>query len=279
MFLEHGHAIAVSVRTFRVAGIKAIPDSDMVSIKTAVQVAVRLQMKGLEQQAEDIYRQILDENPDYPDALHLLGVVFYKRGDSTNALTYVEKAIQLKGNQSHEIYNTLGLCYRTLGKLREAEHQFIIALTIDPNTIVTKFNLAMVYQQQGRLTDALLLYSNINQITHENTQLLHISTRIESKIRQCDILGITQAYESSLICWQEALNWFPDNAIIAHELANILSQVIIILSSLLSFSIFFPSPVLTPPPLFCYLYNRLAVSKKHWSYINKQHNLENNLPM
>lgn len=107
--LERDNAIAVSVRNFRVAGIRGIINSDEVlTIQTAVQIAVQYQTRGLEAQAEQIYRSILQENPMHPDALHLLGVIYYQKGDAISAIPFVERAMQ--SNKSFEgFHNTLGI--------------------------------------------------------------------------------------------------------------------------------------------------------------------------
>jgi len=49
--LERGNAIAVSVRSFKVGGIGGLLESspqDLVSISTAMQVALELQLRGME---------------------------------------------------------------------------------------------------------------------------------------------------------------------------------------------------------------------------------------
>jgi hypothetical protein len=50
------------MRTFRVAGIKGLAENpdDVVTIQTAVQVAMRYQTSGMEAQAESIYRYYYD---------------------------------------------------------------------------------------------------------------------------------------------------------------------------------------------------------------------------
>lgn len=101
------------MRSFRVGGVRGVPTlaEEIVTIKTAVQLAVQYQTKGLEAQAEEIYRRILDEHPQYPDALHLMGVVYYHRGDALTAVQYVERALQSTGNFSFDgFHNTLGEC-------------------------------------------------------------------------------------------------------------------------------------------------------------------------
>ena len=56
------------------------------------------------------------------------------------------------------IYNNLGLAYAQLGDLASAEEQWVKALAIDPALATeTVNNLAIIYQQQGRLSDALAL--------------------------------------------------------------------------------------------------------------------------
>jgi tetratricopeptide (TPR) repeat protein len=97
VFYERGNAIAVSVRNFRVGGIKGLPDrptDEAVTILTAVQVAVHYQATGMEIQAEKIYRSILSEYPAYPDALHLLGVIYYQKGDALSAIPFIEMAVK-----------------------------------------------------------------------------------------------------------------------------------------------------------------------------------------
>jgi hypothetical protein len=108
--IERNHAIAVSVRHFRVGGIIGLPNlTGAVTIKTAVQVAVQYHSSGQNLQAEVIYRSILAENPTYPDALHLLGMLFYQKGDLVSAVDYVERAIQSSvPAQSQAFYSTLG---------------------------------------------------------------------------------------------------------------------------------------------------------------------------
>lgn len=99
----------MSIRNFRVAGIRGLPDvSDVVSIQTAVQVAIEYQVRGMESVAEKIYTSILDEVPTNTEALHLLGVIHYQKGDSATAIPYIEKALEYN-NTFEGFHNTLGM--------------------------------------------------------------------------------------------------------------------------------------------------------------------------
>ena len=55
--------------------------------------------------------------------MHLLGVIYYQQGDAQKAIPYIEMALQ--GNKTYEgFHNSLGECYRTLGRIKDAQKQF-----------------------------------------------------------------------------------------------------------------------------------------------------------
>src|SRR5580692_4529797 len=57
--------------------------------------AVQLHRQGQLDQAELIYRQILDEMPTHADSLHLLGVVAHQRGHFKRAAQLMQRAVTL----------------------------------------------------------------------------------------------------------------------------------------------------------------------------------------
>ena len=52
----------------------------MASDTDTIQIALKHHQAGQFQKAESIYRQILLDNPNHPDALHLLGVLTHRLG-------------------------------------------------------------------------------------------------------------------------------------------------------------------------------------------------------
>ena len=65
-------------------------------------------------QAHSIYRQILQQKPRQPDALHLLGSVIYHRGAAVAALPYLDLAVAVRPD-SHNFLNTFGACLAAAG--------------------------------------------------------------------------------------------------------------------------------------------------------------------
>lgn len=134
-FYERGKAIAVSVRNFKVAGIEGLVEGDVVSIQTAVQVAMHYQTSSRMNEAESIYRSILYENPAHADALHLLGIVFYQRGDPQSAVPLIEKA--LTGNKTYEgFHNSLGLLITSI-------HTSMLIMPLPPMSQVNAIGLSV----------------------------------------------------------------------------------------------------------------------------------------
>ncbi len=70
--------------------------------ETSFEDAVALHQGGRIGEAEAIYRRVLQEQPDHPGALHLLGVVRQQQGDHAAALELIGRAIEV--NPAKAVY-------------------------------------------------------------------------------------------------------------------------------------------------------------------------------
>ena len=59
-----------------------------------------------------------------------------------------------------------------LNRLEDAETQFIAALALTPTFLVSKYNLALTYQQMGRWADAVEVYQEINSVALNRRQTI-----------------------------------------------------------------------------------------------------------
>src|SRR5580765_4661463 len=59
-------------------------------------LARQLHQAGQLWQAEPLYRQILDADPNHADAHHLLGVCFYQNGSMEDAVAAIRRALEIK---------------------------------------------------------------------------------------------------------------------------------------------------------------------------------------
>ena len=91
----------------------------MATISEAYALALKHYQAGQFQQAEQIFRQIVQADPGQADAFNRLGGIAYERGDYARAVEHFRRAIALRpANASY--HNNLGLVYYILGRLPEA---------------------------------------------------------------------------------------------------------------------------------------------------------------
>ena len=134
----------------------------MISLPDVLQTAIQHHQAGRLQEAEALYRQILQVEPNHPDALHLLGVIAHQAGKHEIALEYIARAIAL--NPAAEYHNNIGEAYRALARLNEAGASFQQALALNPVFAEAMNNLGAVLQTQGKLEGAVAQYRRALEI-------------------------------------------------------------------------------------------------------------------
>jgi Flp pilus assembly protein TadD len=115
--------------------------------------AVQLHRQGQLDQAELIYRQILDETPDHADALHLLGVVAHQRGHFARAVKLIRKAVSLAPDSGSYYCNLAEAC-RMAGDPAAAEAAARKAIDLVPHGADAHNHLGLALQMQGRAAEA-----------------------------------------------------------------------------------------------------------------------------
>ena len=85
------------------------------TIQQAIDLAAQHHTAGRLSEAESIYQQILQSDPNQPIALHLLGVIAHQKGDNDVAVDLITKALGFKPDLA-EAHSNLGLALRDIGK-------------------------------------------------------------------------------------------------------------------------------------------------------------------
>jgi tetratricopeptide (TPR) repeat protein len=168
--------------------------------RTAAPSFVRQQLaKALQQhqagrltEAEQLYRQVLQNDPCNADALHLLGVVAHQRGRPDLAIDLISRAIRLnpaeasfhanKGvafkdlgrwdeaivcyrtaiglkPQQPEAHNSLGNALASSTRPEEAQASYRRAIALRPDYAEAHYNLGITLKEQGRAEDAAACYA------------------------------------------------------------------------------------------------------------------------
>jgi protein O-GlcNAc transferase len=91
-------------------------------ISEVLALALRYYQAGQLQQAEQLYRQILEIDPNHADAWHLLGEIAIRRGQNDVAIDYIGRAIRLSEWFPH-YHNNLGSRLRRQRQNRGGDRQ------------------------------------------------------------------------------------------------------------------------------------------------------------
>jgi len=123
------------------------------SPSNSFQAALEYHQAGRLLQAEAIYRQILQREPNHPEALHFLGVIAYQTGNNDIAVELISKAIGI--NASSQMYCNLGAVFQALYKLDNAVESYRNALALKPDFADAYHNLGITLLDQGNLEAAV----------------------------------------------------------------------------------------------------------------------------
>lgn len=103
--------------------------------------------------AEEACRQLLQLDPAQADALHVLGLVAWRRGEREPALAEIRKAIA-SDPRKPQPHNSLGVILKDLGDLAGAEAAVRTAIDLMPSYPEALTNLGNILCETGRIADA-----------------------------------------------------------------------------------------------------------------------------
>jgi len=208
----------------------------MATLAEALSQGWQYQRAGRLDVAEQIYRKIIEVQPDQPDALYLLGTVCHRQGKLDEAVQHLLMAVSVRPDYA-EAHNNLGVVMATMGHRLDAVKHFRHVVRIKPNDPDASNNLGNALREQGELDEAverlryaLRLRPDFPDALHNLGLALHDQGKLEEAVVQ-----LTQAVrlrpdfaevlnDLGMICgkmkrWDEAADHFqqfvrlrPDHA-------------------------------------------------------------------
>ncbi len=161
------------------------------ALNATLNSALQCHKTGNLEQAEKLYRQVLSQSPDHPDALHLMGFLAIQKGKNEEAVILIEKAIEKKPNSAafyanyavalqntgrnekavmagrkalelkpdaFNTYNTLGNALSGLERLDEAIENYQKSIGLNPKIPEAHFNLGNAFRKQYKFAEAAESY-------------------------------------------------------------------------------------------------------------------------
>jgi protein O-GlcNAc transferase len=198
--------------------------NSLTSIPEILAAAVRYHQSGKWNEANQLYRQILQQNPDHPDALHLIGVIASQQGKPVEALPWIQRALVLEPNAlmyrknlgivygqiadqhrregnfvaaaelyqkaiaqpepSAQTHNDFGNVLKEMGYIDAAIEQYQTAIRKLPNLMVAYRNLGMIYSMRRDFSQAMPLFQQALQLDPNNPDTLNQIGGVLVKQRQ-----------------------------------------------------------------------------------------------
>ena len=115
--------------------------------------AVLLQAEGKTDEAETALREILDGHPDNADALHLLGILVFRKGSSEAAHDLVSRAIGVNADNP-DYHATMGSILKAQSQITEAGDHFARAAVLSPENADYHFHCAEMRRLDSRNAQA-----------------------------------------------------------------------------------------------------------------------------
>jgi len=152
------------------------------------QKADALLLSGDLQQAADICKQMLTENPNFAYGYHLMASLFRTTGNVEKALGFSELAIMLDPAVP-AFFMQQGQLLLSLNRFAEAENAFLRASDLQPNNVTYLLWRADIASRQGKQEEARTLFAQARTLGDETEVDMHegISLLAAGELDQAEI--------------------------------------------------------------------------------------------
>jgi predicted TPR repeat methyltransferase len=186
----------------------------MQKIQNKFDSALRHHKAGRLQKAKLLYREALKIDPNYCDAIHMLGMLSHQMGDNVSAVRLLNTALT-KSKGGAELYTNLGNALQASGQLADAISSFKKALEINPDFILAQNNLGNALSLAGNNEEAInCLKKTIQQNPDHAPAYYNLGNALYSRGEQ----------ESAIKNFRKALAIDPGFSDANNNLASLLSD-------------------------------------------------------
>jgi len=217
------------------------------TVDEAFAYGVREHQAGRLDEAEKVYAAVLDRRPDSAEALNVMGILKYQRGEHAAAAALLRRVVRI-APQADGVWNNLGNVLLRLGKVDEAGDAFKRSLQLAPSADAWA-NLARVFRRnrdwahsQQACLQALSLAPDHGPATHNLALALLLEGRndegVEAALRAMQLLGpgeqrrqlymqlllVSGEREKAAVILRAWLAQEPDNPYVQHHLAACTGQ-------------------------------------------------------
>jgi protein O-GlcNAc transferase len=148
--------------------------------------ALAYHQSGRLMEAEQLYLQILQQQPTHLDALHNLGTIACQFQKFDRAINYFQQVLT-HAPQRLDTHTNLAHALKAIGNLPEAIKHYEIVLEASPDLADIHFNLGQLLVTQKRLDEAIAHYQRTIDILPQNVQAYLSLSDLAISQQQLDI--------------------------------------------------------------------------------------------
>jgi tetratricopeptide (TPR) repeat protein len=187
----------------------------MATISEAFDLAVRHHRSGNLEQAETLYRQVIQADAAHAAAHNMLGLLAYQTGRHEAAAVLIRRAIALRPLDAGCHFN-LGVVLRKQGLLDEAGQCFRQVLLLEPLNAQAHCNLGNVCKDQGLMGEAAKCFRQaVAAEPHHADAYNNLGIILNSQGQPAE----------AAVCYRQALGINPRHAVAHHNLGITLMQL------------------------------------------------------
>lgn len=142
------------------------------NIKDILDRAVAAHQAGEFNEARTWYEKLLDCDPENPDALYLLGGIYYQNNNPGLAAELITRAIQSAPDRDY-FYSHLGLALNAMGNVDDAMDAFHAALAINPENPETYNMMGKVLRGKGKTVESIDAFRRAVELDSEYIEACH----------------------------------------------------------------------------------------------------------
>lgn len=147
------------------------PNQQTIPIAEAILIAMDHQAAGRLHEAENICRQVLQVDPNHPDALHLLGLIANALGNHGDSVELLDRAIRQQPSNPFLLGNR-GNALQALKRFEDALKSYDQALAIKPDFLDALNNRGVALVELERYEEALSSYERALAINPQSSATL-----------------------------------------------------------------------------------------------------------
>ena len=132
-------------------------------IQFLVNKAIKLHVRGKVDKAEEIYKKIINIDPNNIISLNNLGSILNTKENFEKSLNFVNRALEIKPDYDDAL-NNKGNCLKGLNRFDEAIEYYKKALIIKPDFVGALNNLATSYNSIGRHEEAIPIFKKVIEL-------------------------------------------------------------------------------------------------------------------